>query len=196
MKIFMSALTVSLLFSGHIAAAQNAAAGEAVFKKCKACHKVGDGAKNGVGPALTGVVGRVAGSAKGYKYSKTLKAANAAGLVWDEAAIAEYIADPKAYMKAKLDDPKAKPKMAFKLKNEQKAKDVAAYLAGFSPAAAVDAATTQGLCLQNTSSASFSLTLEDESGESTTQVIEPDQTFCTADISGTTKAVISAASGD
>jgi cytochrome c2 len=134
MKILMSAFTASLLFSGQMAAAQDASAGEAVYKSCKGCHKIGDGAKNGAGPALNNIVGQPVASVEGYKYSKTLKAANAAGLVWDEAAIAEYIADPKAYMKAKLDDPKAKPKMSYKLKNEQKAKDVAAYLATFSEA--------------------------------------------------------------
>jgi cytochrome c2 len=134
MKLLMSAIAATMLFSGHIAIAQDATAGAKVFKKCKACHQVGESAKNGVGPALTGVVGRPAGSADKYKYSKTLKAANAAGLVWDEAKIAEYIADPKAYMVKILDDPKAKPKMAFKLKDEQKAKDVAAYLATFSSA--------------------------------------------------------------
>jgi len=132
MKIFMSALAVTMLFSGHIAVAQDADAGEKVFKKCKACHKVGDKAKNGVGPMLNDIVGRSVGSAEKYKYSKTFKAANAAGMVWDEASIAEYIADPKAYMKKALDDPKAKPKMAFKMKDAQKAKDVAAYIATFS----------------------------------------------------------------
>jgi cytochrome c2 len=134
MKILMSALAVTMLFSGHIAAAQDAAAGEKVFKKCKACHKVGEGAKNTVGPALNNIVGQPIASVEGYKYSKTMKAANEAGLVWDEAGIAAYIADPKAYMIKALDDPKAKPKMSFKLKDEQKAKDVTAYVASFSSA--------------------------------------------------------------
>jgi cytochrome c len=132
MKTLMSALAVTMLFSGNIAAAQDAAAGEKVFKKCKACHKVGEGAKNTVGPALNNIVGQPIGSIEGFKYSKALKAANEAGLVWDEASIAEYIADPKAYMIKALDDPKARPKMAYKLKDEQKAKDVAAYIATFS----------------------------------------------------------------
>ena len=138
MKILMSALAVSVLFSGHTATAQDVAAGEKVFKKCTACHKIGDGAKNGVGPALNNIIGQPIGSIEGFKYSKTLIAANEAGLVWEEAGIADYIADPKAYMKAALDDPKAKPKMAFKLKDEQQRKDVAAYIAGFSEAPAAE----------------------------------------------------------
>jgi cytochrome c2 len=138
MKIILSALAVTTLFSGQIATAQDVDAGKKIFKKCKACHKVGESAKNGVGPNLNDIVGRIVGSAEGYKYSKTFKAANAAGLVWDQASIAEYIANPKDYMKAALDDPKAKPKMAFKLKNEQQGKDVAAYVASFSAAPAAD----------------------------------------------------------
>lgn len=136
MKIFLSALAVFALFSGHMAAAQDAAAGKKVFKKCKACHRIGEGAKNGVGPALNNVVGRAAGSAEKYKYSKALMAAKDGGLVWDEEKIADYIADPKAYMIKLLDDPKAKPKMTFKLKKEQHRKDVAAYVATFSEAPA------------------------------------------------------------
>ncbi len=138
MKILLSALAVTTLFSSQMAIAQDVAAGEKIFKKCKACHTVGEKARNGVGPNLNDVVGRAIGSAEGYKYSKTFKAANAAGLVWDEASIAEYIANPKEYMKAALDDPKAKPKMAFKLKDEQQRKDVAAYVAGFSTAPAAE----------------------------------------------------------
>lgn len=143
MKVLLSALAVSALFSGQMAVAQDVAAGEKVFKKCKACHTVGEKAKNGVGPNLNDIVGRTVASVEKYKYSKTMKAANAAGLVWDEASIAGYIADPKAYMKEALDDPKAKPKMAFKLKDEQKRKDVAAYVASFSEAPAEEAATEE-----------------------------------------------------
>ena len=45
-------------------------AGEKAFQKCKACHQVGEGAKNRSGPILNGVVGRAAGSVDGFKYSK------------------------------------------------------------------------------------------------------------------------------
>ena len=51
-----------------------AAAGEKVFKKCAACHKVGEGANNGTGPQLNAIVGRTIGGVEGYKYSKTLAA--------------------------------------------------------------------------------------------------------------------------
>ncbi|MFX7906680.1 c-type cytochrome, partial [Acinetobacter baumannii] len=41
-----------------VAQAQDAEAGKAVFNVCKACHAIGEGAKNQVGPVLTGIVGR------------------------------------------------------------------------------------------------------------------------------------------
>jgi cytochrome c len=52
----------ALLASAGVAVAQDAAAGEKVFSKCKICHQIGEGAKNMVGPVLNGVVGRPAGS--------------------------------------------------------------------------------------------------------------------------------------
>ena len=61
--------------------------GEKVFKKCMACHQIGEDAKNRVGPILTGVIGRIAGSVEGYKYGKHTKEAGEAGLVWTEEEI-------------------------------------------------------------------------------------------------------------
>lgn len=75
---------------GH---AQDAAAGEKTFAKCRACHMVGEGAKNLVGPELNGLIGRAAGSVEGYNYSAANKNS---GLTWDEATFAEYIKNPRA----------------------------------------------------------------------------------------------------
>lgn len=75
------------------ARAQDAAAGEKVFGVCKACHQIGETAKNGVGPVLNGVIGRKAGSVPGYSYSAANKDS---GITWDEATFREYIKDPKA----------------------------------------------------------------------------------------------------
>ena len=72
------------------------AAGEKVFRKCSACHKIGEGAKNGAGPHLNGIVGRTVGGADGFKYSNTM--ADHGG-VWDEALLAEFLADPRGAMK-------------------------------------------------------------------------------------------------
>ena len=82
-----------------------AAQGEKVFRKCKSCHQVGDGAKNRVGPVLNGIVGSAAGSVDGFEYSKPMAAAGEEGLIWTEAELAAFLADPKGYMK--------RTKMAF-----------------------------------------------------------------------------------
>jgi cytochrome c len=73
--------------------AQDAAAGAKVFLKCKACHQIGDNAKNAVGPVLTGIVGRPAGVYPDYNYSDANKNS---GLTWDEATLKVYLKDPKA----------------------------------------------------------------------------------------------------
>ncbi len=92
------------------------AKGEKVFKKCKACHQVGEGAKNKTGPHLNGVMGRAFAGVEGFKYSKTIKEMGAEGMVWDAANLAEFLTKPKAYIK--------KTKMSFAgLKKE---KDIAA----------------------------------------------------------------------
>jgi cytochrome c2 len=74
-------------------------AGEKVFKKCKACHAVGAGAKNKSGPQLNGLMGRMMGSAEGFKYSKAFKAALVERRVWNEVELAAFLTKPKAYMK-------------------------------------------------------------------------------------------------
>lgn len=127
------ALAVASLCATH-ALAQNAEDGEAVFKKCRACHQVGPTAKNGVGPAQNGVVGRTAGTVAEFVYSDLNKAAGAAGLVWTEENIFEYLADPNAFLakfltsKGKADQAVGTTKMTFKLADDQDRKDVIAYL--------------------------------------------------------------------
>lgn len=74
------------------ASAADAEAGKTVFNKCKACHQIGEGAKNAVGPHLDGVIGRKAGTAEGFNYSDALKNS---GITWDEANFMAYIEDPK-----------------------------------------------------------------------------------------------------
>ena len=96
------------------------AAGKKVFNKCRACHDA-ENAKNKVGPHLVGVVGRPAASVEGYNYSTNMKELAAGGLVWDEAKLAQYLANPK--------DLVPKGKMAFPgLKKEEDIANVIAYL--------------------------------------------------------------------
>lgn len=88
--------TAPLLAINAAQAAGDAIAGKKVFNKCMACHDAATD-KNKVGPSLHGVVGRPAGSLPSFvgKYSGAMKAAGAAGLVWDEVNIAAYIKAPK-----------------------------------------------------------------------------------------------------
>jgi cytochrome c len=123
-------------------AAGDAASGATVFKQCQSCHLVaapdgtvlaGKAAK--AGPNLYGIVGRAAGSYPDFKYSDSLVAAGAKGLVWDEEQLVKYLADPTAYLKEYLDDSSARSKMSFKLKKEQDARDMVAYLVSLAPPA-------------------------------------------------------------
>ncbi|WP_054310599.1 cytochrome c family protein [Mesorhizobium sp. 1M-11] len=100
----------------------DAVAGKKVFNKCMACHDA-TSEKDKLGPHLLGVVGRTAGTAPSYlaKYSQAMKDAGAAGLVWDENSIAEYLRSPKQKVPGN--------KMAYTgLKDDAEIANVIAYL--------------------------------------------------------------------
>ena len=100
------------------APAQDLAAGATSYKKCVACHDVGETAKNKVGPVLNGLEGRKSGTIAGYNYSDANKNS---GIVWNEATFLEYIKDPKAKI--------PNTKMVFAgIKNETEAKNLWAHL--------------------------------------------------------------------
>ena len=102
-----------------------AAEGEAVYNQmCLACHKVGKGAKNGTGPMLNGIIGHPAGAVEGFKYSSGLQDAAAGGLVWDQAAMTEFLTKPRDFIKG--------TKMSFVgLKDQEDIDAVIAYLSTF-----------------------------------------------------------------
>jgi cytochrome c len=123
----MTAIRLALLatlFAPALAApatAQDIAAGERSWNKCRACHQVGETAKNGVGPQLNGMFGRQAGTVEGYSYSAANKNS---GITWDEAVFAEYIKDPRAKIPG--------TKMVFAgIKNEKEIADLTAFLKQF-----------------------------------------------------------------
>jgi cytochrome c len=137
--LLCAAILAGLGSHGAVAqTAGDAAKGETVFKKCMICHRIGPDAKNMVGPVLTGVIGRKAGTAEGYNYSTLNKSAGEAGLVWNEEHILAYLPDPNAFLKKFLTDAgkpelaKGSTKMTFKLANETERRDVIAYLKTFS----------------------------------------------------------------
>lgn len=128
---------------GH--ASGDAAAGEKVFNKCKSCHMIvsdaGDTIVKGgrTGPNLYGVMGRVPGGVEDFKYGKDLVAAGeTVEGGWDEATFVAYVQDPRGWLRDTLDDSKAKSKMSFKLRKEEEAANVWAYLVSVGPAVEVE----------------------------------------------------------
>ena len=120
MRVLVFALGTAVLAAAP-AQAQDAAAGEKVFAQCRACHQVGENAKNAVGPMLNGLFGRKAGTIEGYSYSPANKNS---GLTWDEATFRDYIKDPKAKIPG--------TKMVYAgLKDEKRIDDLIAYLKQF-----------------------------------------------------------------
>jgi cytochrome c len=98
-------------------------AGERIFKRCAACHSVGEDAKPGVGPVLNGLLGRKAGTYPGFKYTDANKNS---GLVWDEATLAKYLKNPRAAIVG--------TSMAFPgLRKDEEIQDLIAYLKRFDP---------------------------------------------------------------
>ena len=120
MRYFVAALAAGLFAIG-LAHGQDAASGEKVFLQCKACHQVGETAKNGVGPVLNGLFGRKSGTIEGFSYTPANKNS---GITWDEATFREYIKDPRAKIPG--------TKMVFPgLKDPKQIEDIIAYLKQF-----------------------------------------------------------------
>ena len=121
MKSALAIAALALVVSATGAGAQDVAAGEQSFKKCMACHRIGEGAKNLVGPELNGLDGRHSGTAPEFNYSDPNKNS---GITWNEASFAEYIKDPRAKIPG--------TKMIFPgIKNEKEIADLWAYLKQF-----------------------------------------------------------------
>lgn len=126
MKVFKSLVLAgfAICLAGPALAEGDAAKGAKVFNKCKACHAVGEDAKNKVGPQLNGIIDAEIASVEGFKYSKAFMAKKAEGLMWSETELDAYLAKPKEYLPG--------TKMSFAgLRKEQDRADVIAYLKEF-----------------------------------------------------------------
>jgi cytochrome c len=123
-KFSLSALVViasSAVASAAFADDVDLAAGKTSFNKCLACHAIGEGAKNKVGPELNGLDGRKSGTAADYSYTDANKNS---GITWNEAQFKEYIKDPKAKIPG--------TKMAFAgIKSENEINNLWAYVSQF-----------------------------------------------------------------
>ena len=119
--ILSSLVVVTSLIAVSGALAQDVTAGKDSFNKCMACHAIGDGAKNKVGPVLNGLDGRKSGTVEGYSYSEANKNS---GITWSKDQFLEYIKEPKAKI--------PNTKMVFAgIKNEKEANDLWAFLAQY-----------------------------------------------------------------
>jgi cytochrome c len=120
MPMVLSLAVTTMITASPAFADGDAVNGEKIFKKCMACHTAVE-KTNKVGPHLFGIVGRAVATAESYAYSDAMKEYAATAKVWDEAALASYLENPKAIV--------PKTKMVFPgLKKIEDRNDVIAYL--------------------------------------------------------------------
>jgi cytochrome c len=146
MFIKLIRVVISVMFLCTSAGAEqkigDPSAGERVFKKCKSCHMVGDGAKNRSGPILNGVFGAKLGSIENFKYSKAFNEYSEKNIIWDSETLDLFLTKPRDYI--------PKTKMSFAgLKKAQDRADVIAFLKLYSDISLVseDADSGSGLVL-------------------------------------------------
>ena len=121
-KTLSAIATITVLSFSSIGSANavDLAKGKKVYNKCRACHTLVAG-KHRIGPSLSGVFGRTAGTAKGYKFSKAMKKAGNSGLVWDVTTMSKFLVKPRKYIKG--------TKMSFAgLKKSSDIKNLVAFL--------------------------------------------------------------------
>jgi cytochrome c len=135
MKINLWAIClIGITGPGLPASAVDPERGAQLFEDCRACHTVTDQSGRTIirggrtGPNLHGVIGRHAGSVPGFHYSVSMTEAGRRGLRWNEADFVVYVRDATEFLREYLDDPTARGKMAYKLPDAEKARDVWSYL--------------------------------------------------------------------
>lgn len=124
---------------GH--ATGDAAAGEAAFSQCQTCHVVKNdedevlaGRNARTGPNLYALPGRAAASIEGFRYGDGIIEAGEGGLVWSEEEFVAYVQDPTAYLREVTGNSKARSKMTYKVRAEEDAVNLWAFIASLSPA--------------------------------------------------------------
>lgn len=128
----------------------DAAEGERAFRACISCHVVKDAddnvlaGRNGrTGPNLYGMSGRAAGAVEDFRYSKGLIAAGDGGLVWDEETFVAFVQDPTSYIREVTGDSSARSKMSYRVRKEEDAVNLYAYLVSLSPAEEAETETNE-----------------------------------------------------
>ncbi|WP_316013531.1 c-type cytochrome [Roseobacter sp. HKCCA0434] len=96
--------------------------GARLFRACAACHQIGEGAEDRVGPHLNDIVGRPAAAHEGYRYSPAMVEAAEGGLVWDAESLDAYLEDPRGFV--------PRTRMSYRgMRDAQDRADVIAFLA-------------------------------------------------------------------
>lgn len=113
-------LMIAVTANSISASAQSAARGKHVFRKCLLCHVLKPDVTDQIAPPLHNVIGRRAGSIKGFVYSDIMKFAGKKGFVWTREAMFYFLDKPEDFMPGTY--------MAFAGLEEQERKDVIAYL--------------------------------------------------------------------
>ena len=130
-----SLLCAPMAMADDHAASGDAAAGEAAFRQCVACHVVvneaGDtlaGRNARTGPNLYGIAGEAWGTGDDFRWSAGMQALNEAGVMINEESFVAYVQDPTGYIREATGDNSLRGSMAFRVRSEEDAVNLYAYL--------------------------------------------------------------------
>ena len=136
--VALTAFGTAPVFAQDVTATGDAAAGESAFRQCQSCHVVvspdGEtlaGRNARTGPNLYGVPGAVSAHVEDYRYSDLMIAAGEQGHVYDEANFVAYVMDPTGHLQ-EVTGESGRGKMTYKVRNEEDAVNLYAYLAELS----------------------------------------------------------------
>ena len=140
-KTLLMSAAAFLSLGAPAAFAQDAAAGEGLWRNCRSCHAItaDDGTQIQRGgrtaPNLYGLPGRGVASEDGFRYGPAILefAASEGGQIWTEDLFVEYMADPTAFLRAHLGNNSARSGMTYRM--TAGAADMWAYLVSVSPEA-------------------------------------------------------------
>lgn len=131
MKIVFSAIVSITVLLVPATKAQDAANGQRIFARCKACHTIEKGGPNRVGPNLYGVFGRKIASHEGFRYSEALSSIDG---IWDEENLNQWLMSPRIFARG--------TRMTFAgLRREEERADLIAWLKANSDTEATETAS-------------------------------------------------------
>lgn len=102
-------LPVAVLYATAFAADESAARGRRIFEsRCATCHEGSPPSTATLGPSLTGIVGRKAGTGKSGVHSRAMAES---GIVWSRDSLRRFLSDPGrevpgTIMPVRMEDPK------------------------------------------------------------------------------------------